>query len=100
MVLDMDGKSLDLGIERRALRYSPRLERAADLQAQIVVQTAGVMPLHDKAVIGRSSRNRRRFRRLREISLSGVVLQGHRRPWKYVVSVLILFEPLSPKALA
>src|SRR5438270_5014116 len=44
----LDGEALGRGVERRPLRHGPALERAADLQAEVPMQVARVVLLHDE----------------------------------------------------
>ena len=48
MVLDVDGKVLLARLERDALRDGPRGEDAVALEAKVVVEPPGVMPLDDE----------------------------------------------------
>ena len=48
MVLDMDGEVLLARLERDALRHRPRGENAVPLEAEVVVEPPGVVPLHDE----------------------------------------------------
>ncbi len=53
MVLDLDRQPLDLGVERRALRDSPRLEHAIELEPEIVMQPRRIMTLNDEPKLRR-----------------------------------------------
>ncbi|MHC2538449.1 hypothetical protein ACVJMY_008018 [Bradyrhizobium diazoefficiens] len=53
MVLDLDRQPLVVRIERGALRHRPGLEHAVELEAEIVVQPAGVMLLDHEASLFR-----------------------------------------------
>ena len=48
MVLDVDGEMLLPRLERHALRDRPARERAVQLEAEVVVQAARVVPLDDE----------------------------------------------------
>ena len=50
MVLSLHGEALIRGIERRTFRHGPRLQRAVNLEAEIVVQPGGVMLLNHEAI--------------------------------------------------
>lgn len=49
MVLYFYREALIAGIERGALRHSPGLEDPVEFEAQVVMQTCGVMLLNDEA---------------------------------------------------
>ena len=49
VVLDVDREVPRRGIEGQALRHRPAHEHAVDLEPEVVVQTAGAMPLHHEA---------------------------------------------------
>src|SRR6185437_6407291 len=48
MVLDMDGEVLLPRLERDAFRHRPRGENTVALEAEVVVEPPGVVPLHDE----------------------------------------------------
>ena len=48
MILNLDGQALHRRVHGRLLRHRPTLEHAFRFQAKIVVQTGGMMFLHDK----------------------------------------------------
>ena len=48
MVLDVDGEVLLARLERDALRDGPRGENAVPLEAEVVVEPSGVVPLDDE----------------------------------------------------
>ena len=50
MVLDVHGEMLVLRIHRRALGESPRRERTAGFETEVVMQPPSVMLLNDEAV--------------------------------------------------
>src|SRR3569833_834367 len=47
MILNVHGQPFVGGIEARPFRYRPALERAAEFEAEVVVQTAGEMALDE-----------------------------------------------------
>jgi hypothetical protein len=50
MFLDLDRQPLDLGIERRTLGHRPRVQHAAELEAQIVVHPSrGMLLNHEQS---------------------------------------------------
>ncbi len=49
VVLDLDRQVAPLRVEARPLRHCPADEHAVDLEAQVVVQPRGSVPLHDEA---------------------------------------------------
>jgi hypothetical protein len=49
MVLDLDGQPLVGRVHRGSLRDRPRAQHPVDLQAEVVVQRAGVVLLDDEA---------------------------------------------------
>ena len=81
VVLDVDGHAPDLRVEGRALGDGPADEDAVDLEAEVVVEARRAMALDDEpaapAARGRAL-VRGRLRRLLEVALAAVFLEGHR----------------------
>src|SRR5262245_58861753 len=59
MILDGHGEPLDGGIERGSLRNGPRLEHAAGLEPEIIVELTRAMLLDDEQAPRRRSRSTR-----------------------------------------
>lgn len=69
-------------VQSRTLRYRPRLQRPAKLQAKVVMQVRGTVPLHKKTPRVRCTRlcpARLGFRRSAEITFRRVLFKGHKR---------------------
>src|SRR5690606_33240314 len=87
MVLDADGEALVGGVGGGPLGHGPALEYAIEFQAEIVVETGGVVFLHDEAAAAglRLRRLARGFGGLGEITLAAIVaeefLRFHRATW-------------------
>ena len=81
VVLDVDRHPAHVRVEGRALGDRPRHEDATDLEPEVVVETGGPVPLDDESPApGRSAvggRARGRLRRLPEVALAAVFLEGH-----------------------
>jgi hypothetical protein len=48
MVLDLDGQPLCTWVEGRATWNSPRRQDAADLEAEVIVESAGPVAMYDE----------------------------------------------------
>ena len=74
MVLDLDGQPLDRRIERRAFGHRPRLERAIELEAKIVVESRRVVTLNDETKLPgfRNGGLARRLFRQAEVALGAI----------------------------
>ena len=70
VILDLDGERLARRVEARPLGDRPADEHAVDLEAQVVVQTAGPVALDEEAVaaVGAPRHLARRLGRLREVA--------------------------------
>ena len=77
MILHMHGKSLVIGIKRRAFRDSPRFQHAVHFKAEVVMQAGSVVALHDESVLRFFLDFRRRFGRFFEAPFSFVLVEGH-----------------------
>ena len=69
-------------VQSRTLRYRPRLQRPAKLQAKVVMQVRGTVPLHKKTSRVRCPRlspGRLGFRGSAEITFLRVLFKGHKR---------------------
>src|SRR5215204_5953900 len=64
MVFDMDRESTLPRIQRRPARDSPRHKDAIDLEAEVVVEPSGAVPLHDVSPGGGGRFATVRFRRI------------------------------------
>src|SRR5262245_47650202 len=58
MVLDLERGAPDLRIERRSLRHRPTHEHTVDLEAHVVMEAAGAMPLYDEAPLAGAASGR------------------------------------------
>ena len=81
MVLDVDGQVALALAQRDALGHGPALQGAAALDAEVVVQPAGVVALDDEDRLGAAALVRERLRRARRIALAAIGVQprGHAR---------------------
>ena len=52
MVLDLDGQPLCRRVKGRAAWHGPRREDAADLETEVVVESAGSVAMDDEATSG------------------------------------------------
>ena len=82
MILGLHRQALVLRIDRRPLRHRPRQQHAVPFEPEVVVQVRGEMFLdaEEELVALLPFRRRRvaaRFRRLREVALLAVILEGH-----------------------
>src|SRR5262249_50725858 len=78
VVLGRHGEPLVLRVVGEAARHRPRAQHALGLEAQVVVEVAGLVPVNDehpRALRGGWDR-RRRLRRAGEIALPAVVVEG------------------------
>src|SRR5579864_3102973 len=48
MIFDVDGQTLDRGVKARPFRHRPRLQRAVEFKAKVVMQTPCIMFLNYK----------------------------------------------------
>src|ERR1019366_4743058 len=81
VVFHVRGEDLDGGIERRPLGDGPGFQDAIDLQAKVVVQPRGIVPLHTKIRFGRwiaLPDGRRRLGRFLEAAFRGVLVERHK----------------------
>src|SRR5690606_34854387 len=80
MILDLHRQPLLAGAQRWPLRHRPTLERAVDLEPEIVVARARVVQLHheDRPTPGHPARVGGWLRRAVEATLARVVAQAHR----------------------
>src|SRR5512145_225451 len=78
VVLGLYREALGRGIQARALRYRPALQRAIPLQAEVVVQSGRRVALDEEpqAFRGGLRNGRARLRRAREIALRVVFREG------------------------
>src|SRR6185437_4879703 len=78
VVLDLHRHALVCRIERRTLRYRPRLQHAVEFEPKVVVQAPGGMLLHHEQQwpVPRAHALRRRLGRTAEGALGGIALQG------------------------
>jgi hypothetical protein len=80
VVLDVDGEVLLAGLERHAFRHGPGGEYAVALEAEVVVEPARIVPLHDEdRRLRLPPRTAKGFRGLLAISLALVLgeLRAH-----------------------
>ena len=77
VVLDVDRHASGLGVEARALGDGPADEDAIDLEAEVVVEPRGPMPLHDESTGRAGDRGGRGLRGLGEVSLAAIFVEGH-----------------------
>ncbi len=78
VVLDVDGEMLVVRIEARALRHGPALERAVELEPDVVVQPPGRVLLDDEEVAARAGLDvRSGLGCLAEVPFLAVALQCH-----------------------
>ncbi|MNO66020.1 hypothetical protein D3C76_567990 [compost metagenome] len=77
VILHLDGKTFHRRIEAGSLGHGPALEHAVQLQAEVIVQVAGVMLLDDErqAAALPSRRLAARLRSAAEVALAGIFLQ-------------------------
>ena len=73
VVLDVHGEMLLAGLERRALGNGPARERAVSLQAEVVVQPAGVVALDDEDRLLAALLRAEGLRRLLRVALALVL---------------------------
>src|SRR5262249_30842168 len=78
MVLDVHGQALFIGIDARALRHSPALENAVELEPEVPVQPRRVVLLDDEAIALALELSPARLLRLREVALAVVGLDVER----------------------
>jgi hypothetical protein len=78
VVLDVHGEHLRARLERHALRHRPRGERPVLLEAEVVVQPARVVALHDEDRLFAALLGAERLRRELGIALAAVLAErGH-----------------------
>ena len=77
MVLDVDGKSLFVGIEARAAGHGPTLHHAVELEPQIIMQPPRGMLLNHIAVTAGRRLSPSRLRGHVELSLFAVGFESH-----------------------
>src|SRR6266849_7113638 len=77
MILNLHGETFVTGIERRALGNGPRFEHSVHFQPKVVMQSRGVMLLHDETVPSLLLHFRKRFWRFLEAQLLLIFLQCH-----------------------
>src|ERR1019366_6016060 len=80
VVFHVRREHLHRGIERWPLGYGPGFQDAIDLQAKVVVEAGGIVPLHTKRGFGRRRAltcGRRRFGRFLEAAFRGVLVERH-----------------------
>ena len=80
VVLDVDGERAAVGVERRALGHRPAHQHAVDLQAQVVVQAAGPVALHDEPVATHRCCTTLWLGRDLEVPLRAIALEAFRAP--------------------
>src|SRR5262245_32336513 len=78
MVLDMHREALVLWRQARAPGDGPALQDAVELEAQVVVQTARGVLVHDEQLPGLAAQFAARLRAAREVALAMVVAQRRR----------------------
>ena len=78
VVLHVDGERPAAGLERDALRDRPRRERAVPLEAEVVVEPPGVVPLDDEdRALPAPAAVRERLGRLLRVALAPVLGEAH-----------------------
>jgi hypothetical protein len=77
MVFHQDGQSFYAGIKGGTVRQSPGFQHAVHFQTQVIMETAGAVPLDEKPVALILRDGRFRFRRLAENALSPVFIKWH-----------------------
>ena len=93
VILDVHGQPSHRGIERRAPRHRPTGEDTVDLEAHVVVQRVGAVPLHHESKMSvRCGGLTLRLRGTGEVALGVVVRQRLLRP----AALLLLLGPSHP----
>src|SRR5262249_34462720 len=77
VILDVHRERTCARLERDALRHRPRRQRAVPLETKVVVEPAGVVPLHDEDRFLPPLLAAERLGGLLRVALPAVVLEGH-----------------------